>query len=492
LTIFKASPDIPDCVEDNEQEAMKLMDQDKVRGQVSSETKQGPGSWLARRPYLVGFTVAFLVMGIMVLRKRAATEFEWVFVLSAHNLLDGRGIYQLTVPPFRSYTYPPFMALMAIPFALMPRLVARVAWLLVTLGCFLFVWLGNWRLTGGGRLEGGPDRRHIDRREHVVALFGLLCALPYLESGVSHQQTDLLITALLTIGCLWLTRSRDVLAGVSIGLAAGMKCTPLLWAPYLAWKGRWKAAILVPVVAVGVNLLPDFVHKADGGGWLLGAWFDQFLRPFGRSDYLPGRWFAWILDNQSLSGSIGRWTTTRCAWESGGIAIVDLAHPWSAQIVRPLVVGIEGALLLLAWYALWRGRAGADRLPVESDPLREPTEFSVVLLLMLLLSPMSSRPHFAMLLLPAFCLARHAAFGGRRVLYVPLVISAATAILALPLWGRNMGRLTMWCGMLTWGTLALLAGCLYVLIAAGEGRAERARRGVEVSARFAEATAHGV
>ena len=416
----------------------------------------------AGRPYLIAFVVGSLIMAFVVLRK-ARTEFEWVYVLSARNFLNGQGLYQLKVPPFRSYTYPPFMAIMSIPFALMSRSAARVSWFLVNLGCFVMIWRGTWRLTGGGRPE-----ENDPRKEHLVAVLGLVCALPYLQSGIAHQQTDLLITALLTVGCLYLTRSRDALAGMSIGLAAGMKCTPFLWAPYLAWKGRWKAAILVPAVAVSINLLPDCIRRADGGVSWLGAWIDQFLRPMGRADYVPGRWFAWILDNQSLSGTFGRWATTRCVGEPGGLAIVARATSWSAQSLRPLVFGVEGILLLVTWYALRRGRAAGG-----GDTLREPTEFSVVLLLMLLLSPMSSRPHFAMTLLPALCLARLAVHEGRRVLFGPLAVTALTAILSLPFWGASMGKLTMWCGVLTWGTFSLLAGCLYALAVAERNRPEQ-------------------
>ena len=430
-----------------------MKDHDQGRDRRAGTAGRNPFTGMLRRPYLTAFVIGSLLTSVVIFRK-VMTEFEWVYVLSARNLLAGRGLYQLQVPPFRSFTYPPFMAALALPFTLLPPIVARASWFLVTLASVLVVWRGTWRLTGGGRLEGAQ----APRREHLVAVLGLACALPYIESGVAHQQTDGLIAALLIVGCLSLTRSRDALAAVCFGVAAGMKCTPLLWAPYLAWRGRWKAAVLLPIVAVGVNLLPDLVHSPEGGGWWLGAWFDQFLRPMGSSDYLPGRWFAWILDNQSLSGTIGRWATTRCAWQGGGIEIAARAHPWSARTLRPLSRVVEGLFLAIAWVALWRGRRQDG-----TEPLREPLEFSAVLLLMLLLSPMSSRPHFATMLLPAVVLRAAGRRRGRRILFVPLLVTAFLAVLSLPYWGSSVGRLTMWCGVLTWGAVALLAGCLWAL-----------------------------
>jgi hypothetical protein len=96
---------------------------------------------------------------------------------------------------------------------------------------------------------------------------------------------------------------------------------------------------------------------------------------------------------------------------------------------------------------------------------------------MLLLSPMSSKPHFSTILLPGFCLARLAAFAGRRALLGLLLASIASGLATAPVWGKSVGRFSMWCGMITWGALFLLAGCVLALRSCSPGRA--ARRGVE-------------
>jgi hypothetical protein len=428
-------------------------------------------SWLIQRPFAVAFVVGAVAMAILVLPK-GMTEFEWAYVFSARNLLAGRGLYQLKVRPFRAYTYPPFMAMLSIPFALMPSVVERVSWFLVNVACFAFIWRGTWKLIGGGKIQFTRGRA-VNIGQHIVALVGLGCALPYLQSALAHQQTDLLIIALVTGACVCLLRGCDTRAAICLGVATGMKCTPLLWAPYLAWKGRWKAAALIPLVAVGVNLLPELCSPAHNGLWL-GAWIDQFLRPMGQVDYLPGRWFAWILDNQSLAGTLGRWATTACVPGRGELVIVARAGAWSARSVRPIVFGVEAALVLIAWIALERGRARARRSPRQPTSLHAPTEFSVVMLLMVLLSPMSSRPHFGITLLPALNLARIAVHDGRRRLFIPLCVTGLTVALALPIWGPSIGRLTMWCGVITLGTVSLLLGCLSVLAMPGDAHYENA------------------
>jgi hypothetical protein len=54
-------------------------------------------------------------------------------------------------------------------------------------------------------------------------------------------------------------------------------------------------------------------------------------------------------------------------------------------------------------------------------PDRQTFEFCIVLILMLMLSPMSGRAHFGILILPAFCLARFALWTGHRVILAIVV-----------------------------------------------------------------------
>jgi hypothetical protein len=87
----------------------------------------------------------------------------------------------------------------------------------------------------------------------------------------------------------------------------------------------------------------------------------------------------------------------------------------------------------------------------------------MVLLLMVLLSPMSSKAHFGTLILPGFCLARAALRSQCQLLKGVL---AGTVLLGLlcnkdPL-GERLYTLSLWYGLVTWQTLLLLVGCLLV------------------------------
>src|SRR5438309_5166412 len=114
----------------------------------------------------------------------------------------------------------------------------RTVWFAINVFCLICLWRLAWRMTGGGRLEGAQS----NNKENLVCFLGLACSARYALNGIAHQQTDIVIGALFLLGCLSLSRNRGLLAAGCFGLAAAMKCTGLLWCPYLLWKRQWKAA----------------------------------------------------------------------------------------------------------------------------------------------------------------------------------------------------------------------------------------------------------
>src|SRR5262249_38815550 len=153
----------------------------------------------------------------------------------------------------------------------------------------LFRWA--WQIAMGDKTPAG-------RKQHVIWFLGLLGGLRYVMDGLAHQQTDIVIGALLMGGCLAWTRERPWLAATPLGLAAGCKCTPLLFALYFLWRARWLAAGWLVTVALGVNLLPDLMHSPPRGGSWLSEWFALYLQPMQASNYYPGMWASEPIYNQ--------------------------------------------------------------------------------------------------------------------------------------------------------------------------------------------------
>jgi len=400
---------------------------------------------IRRRPYTVLLTLVLLGLAVSFCR-RTETDWDDVYLPAARHLRAGE-----PVVPDR-YLYPPVSAWLAIPFTQLPHLPGKMAWYAVNVVSLLVVLTGAWHLTGGGRLQGDPP---VPRREHLILLLGLLAGLYYAFDALTNQQTDLVIAALVVGGCLLLARGRDLGAAASFGVAAGMKCTPLLWAPYLAWRGRWRAAAAVVAVAVGINLLPDLTHPPADGEGRLKQWAVTYLKPMAGTSHDPGTWGSCINFNHSVAGVSNRWLTAYRDWQGDDFEIAPLPDRVSARVLKIIVYS---ACLLFVTAALFAARRRAGGAPPAG-------EYGLVLILMLMLSPMSSKPHFCTLLLPGFFLARAAV--ERRDLLPRLLLGGA--ILAGLVSNKDLvGRLAydtvIWYGSVFWNAVLLFAGCAVVLL----------------------------
>jgi hypothetical protein len=407
--------------------------------------------WLRRNPYLVGAAVLFIGMGIPFL-LRNNSEWDDVYVRAANHLRAGESMYQ----PDEGYVYPPFMAVLALPCTFLPAVLGRLAFYGVSVGCAVFLCWCAWRLAGGGPL---PSFQPYHIREHWIWILGLVCGFRYVIDGISHQQTDLLIGASVLGGCAALFHSRPLLAATCFGLAAAAKCTPALWCGYLLLRGQWRAAAWLVAVAVGVNLLPNLVFTPDSGTLWIVQWCRDYLVPMTRGTYFPGVWYSDPVYNQSLAGAAHRWFTTGWAITGEGFALLHRESSIAAPVVKALVYGVESALLVGATLMLGFRPKDQDRSE------RQVWEFSVILLFMLLISPMSSKPHFCTLLLPGFCAARRTLTERDQLLGVMLLLAIVAGFSGIKgLLGSDVASIALWWGNVTWSTLFLLAGCSYVMI----------------------------
>jgi hypothetical protein len=382
-------------------------------------------------PVVIGLSISFCT--------REDSEWEAVYVVAATHLRSGAEIYS------DGNSYPPFAAFLALPWSYLSPAGVRGSWLLVNLACLAAMVGGAWRLAGGGPLQG--DRRG-PAREQTAAVLGFGCGAGYLLNCLAHQQNDVAIGAVLVIGCAALCRSRSMAAATCFGIAAALKCTALLWCPYLVWRGRPAAALWLVVVAVGVNLLPDLVSAPTGGGLWLGDYAQRYLLPLASRDHVVGTWGSDIVYNQSIAGAAQRWL------------VAGREQPPPPEILRAVVVALQASLLGAALWvcgAPFRKRGSVRHQGVDVEVV----EYGIVLGLMLLLSPMSSRAHFGVLLLPAFVLGRAAAHSGSRFLWGLVALAAALATLSQKdLLGEGGYTLSLWYGTAMWETVMVLIGSL--------------------------------
>ncbi|MCB0133988.1 MAG: hypothetical protein KDD75_02635, partial [Caldilineaceae bacterium] len=213
------------------------------------------------------------------------------------------------------------------------------------------------------------------------------------------------------------------------------------------------------VVAVAVNLLPETVSgDSEGGIWLV-QWFERFVVPTQKLVEQAGSWGSAIEFNQSLVGTTQRLFNTLPFGPGGSLVQRTVLDPVAVKVlVYGAFVALGAVSIAASWRASRRGGSGPGL------PGREAWEYSIVVILMLLLSPMSGRAHFGLLFLPSFCLARTAVATRDRLLWAILVVSVALTLVAnKDLVGSTLYDLFLWSGATTLVALLLWAGCVYAL-----------------------------
>jgi hypothetical protein len=299
--------------------------------------------FVARRPTAVAASVcAISFAGFLVAQRLARVSMIDLMVYRAEGwaVRTGQDLYALAVTHARlPMTYPPFAALLFEPlsWARVPEMRAAVT----ALNLGLLLVLVHLSL----RLIGRPHRIPRAAATFWVAAVAVWCEPVW--TTLRYGQINLLLAVLV----LWdLTRrSGHRWAGIGIGVAAGIKLTPALFAVFLAlaglaqaWRGLragrrlWNPALRRAAVALA----------AFTGTALLAA----LLLPYDSRDFWTRMVFAanrvgqaQDTANQSIRGVFAR--------------LLHTADPHLAWLLTAVVVGVLGLAVAVA------ATLAGDRLP---------------------------------------------------------------------------------------------------------------------------------
>jgi len=418
----------------------------------ASRPRPAAFSW---RPYLIAIIPIAIYMAIPAVKHK---ESEWttVFVKAANLLLKGESIFW-----YDGYVYPPFPALLAIPFTILPPLLSRSIFYLISLACLFLIVRLSWDLSGGCSTS---TTNNTPKSEHTIFLLACAAAIRFSFNALSHLQTDLLIYALIALGCLAAVYRRFTWSAIAWGLATAFKGPPLIMIVYLIWRKRFLDAILMLAVAVCVNLLPNFISTPPQGGLWLTQWIHDYAKPFGRNDVV-GKWYNDPLNNQSIAGEINRFLLFTPHATSTGVKLTPRPEPPNPQTLKGILILSDAFVLLFTAIIFFRRRGPYDPPDAPIFLRRDILEMSMLLMLMLLISPMSSRSHYPIALLPAFCLARHAVYTRSRLSWTLLILAILGSLLSFnnPI-NKNIGEFAMYSGAVMISALCLFLGCAYLIL----------------------------
>ena len=109
--------------------------------------------FLVRRPIVAIAMPLVIGLGVQAAFKHPS---EWLdpFVRAARVFLAGGDIYDAS-----SYLYPPFTALLVVPFVPLPDVASRLAWFAINVACIAGMMQSAWLLSGGSTLPAiGPAK----------------------------------------------------------------------------------------------------------------------------------------------------------------------------------------------------------------------------------------------------------------------------------------------------------------------------------------------
>ena len=338
-----------------------------------------------------------------------------VYRMGGAAVLHGDRLYQLRLV-WLPFTYPPFAAVAFAALAVVPWKVAVTVLTgasVVALPAALYLVL---RLSG-------PVREQARERAWTLALAAATAAI-WLEPAratLGYGQVDILLTAAVLYDLSLPDTARR--KGVMIGLAAGLKLTPAIFAVYLLVTGRRRAAAIAAAAFAGTVAAGFSVFPASSA-WF---WSGRFASPGHVSPVQNPQ-------NQSLYGALAR--------------VMHTAHVLPVWL--PLATAVAAAGLALAAAASRRGD--------------EALGFSLCAVTGLLISPISWTHHWV-IAIPALPIAGRAVYRAYRAGNMAAAGLGQAGIMAIAVigWDR-LARNVPGANWLSLSTKALVHSVAYVLI----------------------------
>src|SRR4051794_8311347 len=147
------------------------------------------------------------------------------------------------------FPYPPILGMLWAPAAALPITVSKiVCYPLGIVALLVLLWTVSRLVVPAFRLGRG------------AAFWTMALAIALDIRFILRDQAELgfntAIAALIGLGVYLWRRNRDLLAGVSLGLAIAIKCTPAIFLAYFVWKRQWRIALCAGVAALLFTVSP--------------------------------------------------------------------------------------------------------------------------------------------------------------------------------------------------------------------------------------------
>lgn len=287
------------------------------------------------------------------------------YLRASRRLAAGENIYVDEIFP---YMYPPFLAFLLTPLIYVSIGAAKLFWYL---GNIFFIFLSFILLYKLAEPEHG--------KRFLLTFMSLLFTLRFLGDSTHRGQVNILILLLCVLTLYFFSRKRLCWAALFLAIAIAIKLTTLLLIGFFLFKRKFRFCGLTAVCLVFVLLLP-----------MVSAGFNQNINALKQYPTVAAN----IYDHDKLNQSLHN-------------AMFHLFHPIKIKDNSDIhILKLDEALIKLLTYMLilvmTLFSAFKLRGKKETSGMIFNIEFSIMITLMLLFSPVSRKDHFVTLLIPYF------------------------------------------------------------------------------------------
>jgi alpha-1,2-mannosyltransferase len=328
--------------------------------------------WLDR----YGPWIALVVASVAYYRRYLSPQDAGMLLYpqAAQCLIDNK-IMQVCAGAF---TYPPGFAFVMTPFAGMPMGLRLFVWYVITIGATVGAYKLSEKLAARlfvepfGLVEQGWAR-----------ILALVLSIKFALAVLENQAYDTLSLVFVMLGLMGLSHRREarrfeILGGAAIGLAAAIKATPLIFLPYLIVKRRFVAATAFTAAYLLLSFAPDLVFT-----------------PVGASE---GYFMAWL--HHIAGASLLNPEAAQFNFWSGANS---LNHSLRGAVSLQINEVTQGGLFKAVWYGVdlaFIAFCAALIMLRKERPGLLAIDASILLIATLMLSPMTSRSHYVVLIVP--------------------------------------------------------------------------------------------
>ncbi len=281
-------------------------------------------------------SAALLVLAHVLVTLAGADAFQMidlkVYIDGTRHLGDGTLYDFFSEPLHLPFTYPPFSALVFVLIGWIPWVLLRILWQAASFVAIAVIIQATLRLLG----RAGPTApRPLPQLPGIVITGSALAVfLEPVRTTFNYGQINLFLAALMLLGAASAKQGR---AGLSVGLAAGIKLVPAIAGLYYLLQRRWTAVVVAvagfaATIGIALIVLPE-----------------ETVRFFTELIFDPSRTGpVYSAINQSWRGALAR------------LAGHDVSTSWLIAVLLTLALGLAAT-----WWSLRAGDRTAAFLAVQ-------------------------------------------------------------------------------------------------------------------------------